>query len=453
MTWSLDHIKGWPLARATNAITRRHMQDRGPRTINYYNNHNPTHSTRDTEYVAESTDVLDFEYTVYAIKGASSSPRPGRVDRSKLPRRRRGPGSLKQSSKGYLAFERWNGNSSILQHADDQLVEGARNLETKPCTSGMGAREPAANPNDEALSQHLEALLHRQHATPRAIQQFPLFSPSIKGQNHPSIADSGTELGRPGSTSTAMRVSVMNTIMRVGLEQRSNSSGKMMMLTTPARRRDESSMQAEASSLGAPSLSRRLGFSAEERSCAETSYVSRVMPQRIERGTFSEASRSSTSSNDECLQRLTEAGIQGQSDRPPMRQEAGRSSSAESFYKSHRGPWLEGGGPGKGSERNEEAEGDAYESSSKSSSAIIQARLVGGSHALGLNPRKAASEPVLKEALQTHEPQEVKCCVNALRRCLGGMSLKRAAAIVRADPRLIDLTERDMLLRVSHNQK
>ena len=77
-----------------------------------------------------------------------------------------------------------------------------------------------------------------------------------------------------------------------------------------------------------------------------------------------------------------------------------------------------------------------------------QWRLVGGCRALGITPGHATSVLPLLLALVATEPRDVRRCVRALRRCLGGIPFKRAAAIVCKEPRLIGMSEQDMAMQV-----
>ena len=79
-----------------------------------------------------------------------------------------------------------------------------------------------------------------------------------------------------------------------------------------------------------------------------------------------------------------------------------------------------------------------------------QWRLIGGCRALGITPGRAASVPPLAAALVASEPRDVRRCVRALRRCLGGIPFKRAASIVCSEPRLIKVSETDMTNQVSY---
>ena len=390
--------------------------------MNYSRNHNSTHSEDLRQGEAEhatKNSVLDFQYTAFAVKVAPRMPRRGRVDRSKLSRRRLGPGpgSLKQPSKGYMAFERWNGNSSILQYEDGLDVEGGTtSVAAEPCDSGR----------DSSQVQHLEALMLLDGHNQLAVQSL-----SHPSSDQPEQAEMPLDITTPATF-------INGSVMQMGLDGGSGSD--MLVMSTPASR----SNQAGPSSLysAAPSSSRTLSYSysSQERilaSSTASAWTSRAAFRRSRHGVESETSASASSTRGNVEHWPSTEDIHRKTDRSP----AGAQESRGVQSTKCSSPWLEGGGP-------EEAQGAGCVSSSQLLSAS-QARLVGGSHALGLSPRTSACDPVLKEALEAHEPQDVRRCVSALRRCLGGISVKRAAAMVRTDPRLIDMTERDMMLQVS----
>ena len=370
---------------------------------------------------SSSTTPLDFEYTTYAIKNASSAHRPGRMDRSKLRPSRRG--ALKhKSSKGFLAFETWTGNAAILK----------------------------ADEADEAAAASASPAAPRSHAARAASSHGPVCSP---------MPSSSPERNQQLQRSLSRSYSALEVPCRMGL---STSSFLKTAAEASAAFSGPQQLHGAAALTATALCSSFSGTSSSSSSGPATLWPSSSGPFRSssQQAQRSDVSSACTNARSPSLGQARRGAPAASSSGPCSAQQGGsnrdiRLASASLRSRSAaRNPQ-----PQKSLEKEEEQEEEeearihgAAEASSSSCPSPSQWRLVGGSHALGINPRRAASDPALKAALEGAEPRDVRRCVRALRRCLGGLPFKRVAAIVQMEPRLIGKSEAELAMQVEREE-